>query len=122
MNNGMCMMCKVSISNDQSILNLKKIIEFLKRKDLDINIVKKIDQFRFESSTRCRIGVSGCDKIKSIKREIQRLSKEADLLLSAYIEQSNDFDDVHNIYMYMRGYFPAAYRQLEIQIRQRGGN
>ena len=122
MNNGMCMMCKVNINNDQSILMLKKIIEFLRRKDLNIDIIKHIENFKFELSTRCRIGVSGCDNIKAIKRELLRLSKDADLLLSAYIEQSDDFNDVHNIYMYMRGYFPAAYRQLEIQIRQRGGN
>ena len=105
--------CTFRPTNTDQMKNLKYYLEQI----LDSRNANHIMRFNWGSSDRCKFGVT-CDKVIRAKSDFNSLSRDLDELLSIYLEQE-DFTNYGEILMKMRGYFPAVYRQFEIEVHKR---
>lgn len=112
-----CIICHIQCDSLEK-QNLMKLRDFLFRKELDTRNIKEYRHFTWgNGSLHCPYGLY-CSKIESYRSELGNLTRELDILLSAYIEQT-DRKDYVQILTYMQGYFPAAYRYFEREVKRR---
>ena len=99
---------------------MNKLKRHLEDKDLaDFrNRNRNIKHFNWGTVDKCRFGVT-CYKVTKANSEFCRLERELDILLSAYIEKTCH-EHKESIFNFLRGNFPAAYRQFEIELRRKG--
>ena len=112
MHSNACLICKQKNNNNTNI-KLKSIQSILNREDF---LDKRLDHyinFNFGSIERCKLGMNCNDLIRK-NNEFRQLTNDISNKLSLYVEYS-DFHNVHEILQLLRGSFPAAYRQLEIE-------
>jgi len=107
-----CLVCKQKNSNTTNTI-LKKIQDILNREDFLDKRLNHYINFNFGSIERCKLRMNCNDLIRK-NNEFRHLTCDISNKLSLYIEYS-DFHNVHEILQLLRGYFPSAYRQLEIE-------
>ncbi len=92
------------------LVNLEKLENILSAK-VDEKDVKKSEHCNWGVSPKCRYGMT-CAKTRNLRSKMDRITDRLDILLSAYIEQT-DCRDYKEILRHLQGYFPAVYRQFE---------
>lgn len=97
---------------------MRRLKNHLESKDLVDFINRNVKHFNWGTVDNCSFGVT-CSKVTEANSEFCRLERELDVLLSAYIEKPYH-EHKESIFNFLRGNFPAAYRQFEIELRRKG--
>lgn len=105
--------CHFSADKAEQLKRIKRYLDNrVERSDKRIDV----KHYNWGVSDRCKFGIT-CAKIITAEHEFNRLKFEVDELLTLYIDKKK-YDDYHQILNLMRGHFPAAYREFEVQIHK----
>ena len=109
------MTCKYS---DNTTNKMKTLDKYLQK--FHFGSPKKLIKFNWGTISRCKYGMTNCNKILTTKKEYSMLSDSLNNTLSSYIEHINEddyFDSFHQILHLFSG-TGMPYNQFEQEVRK----